>query len=247
MDLQSIKIGEIVSIDDPTHSGRVKIRIKGVNDNDPIEKLPWATFAGSSVSSGSGGGAISIPRVGTKVRVSFKGNDLTSLEWRGPLRPDKKMLQEIAGDYEGTQVLCYDSESDLSVMFQPHSGLRIYYKESFIQITPDGNITLKYGGVSGTMIQLSSDRVDISGSKEINLTTNGTINLNAKNINVNGSDSVTIKGDDPGQCAVNGQELVSLLTTICNILDSKIPAGLSSNALLSGTKEKILNQNITYN
>ena len=56
---QGVVTGEIVSIDDPTFHGRVKIRIPGINDNVEVEKLPWVTYEGSSVSSGDGGGSIS--------------------------------------------------------------------------------------------------------------------------------------------------------------------------------------------
>ena len=57
----NIVTGQVVSIADPTYSGRVKIRIPGYNDNIDVENLPWVTFGGSNVFSGSDGGSISVP------------------------------------------------------------------------------------------------------------------------------------------------------------------------------------------
>ena len=41
--------------------------------------------------------------------------------------------------------LLYDSEYDLSIKFQPGSGLAFYYKGSYMQMTPDNTITIHYG------------------------------------------------------------------------------------------------------
>ena len=64
----NIVIATVVSIDDPTYSGRIKVRVPGFHDsivNDDL--LPWCSYGGSSVFSGDangGGGSISVARVG---------------------------------------------------------------------------------------------------------------------------------------------------------------------------------------
>src|SRR5574344_18465 len=250
LNISEIQYGTVESIDDPNFAGRIKVRINGINDNIPVNQLPWATFIGSGISSGNGSGSLSIPKVGSKVRVHFKNNDINSIEWSGAIKLDKKLSEEIADDYQGTQVLLYDSDSDLSIIFQPNSGLRIYYKGSNIQISPDGTITLHYGDTqSGTNIQLSDSRIDIQAPQEINLTSNNDINIEAKNIVLNGTKSVSIKGNKSGvgQCAVNGNELISILNSLATLRDQKIPntAGVATSRV-TGSKELLLNQNIEY-
>ena len=95
---KQVKTGVVESIDDPTCSGRVKVRVAGLHDNIATENLPWCNYAGSGMFSGSGGGQISIPRVGTKVRVRFAQDDVNAMEWYGTNSIDRKLSEEIASD-----------------------------------------------------------------------------------------------------------------------------------------------------
>lgn len=243
-----VQIGTVVDNTDPNYIGRCKIRVKGLNDNIPVEQLPWVTYGGGNVFSGSAGGQLSVPRVGAQVRVKFKKDDVNSMEWYAINSLDKKLSEEIASDYKGSHVLLYDSESDLSIKFQPNSGLVLYYKGSFIQITPDNNITVHYGSqTSGTEIQLSNGQINIVSSGAVNINSAESVKVEADNIVINGKDSVQIKGDSPGECAVNGKALMSLLATLAQTIDLKVPqSGGIATMMVSGAKESILNQNISY-
>lgn len=244
----SIIMGVVESIDDPTYSGRIKVRVKGFHDNIPTEQLPWCSFGGSIINSANGCGSISIARVGQQVRVQFKNDANTSMEWVAVNSLDADLINEIKGDYEGTHVLLYDSAVNVSIKYQHTTGLTIYYQGSFIQIAPDNTITLHYGeGATGTQIQLSDGRVDIQGSSEINLTTSGNINLEADNIILNAKSSTQIKGKAPAETAVNGVKLISALMDLAWAIDNKIPNTCGQTATkLNGYKEAILNQNIQY-
>ena len=92
---KQVKTGVVESIDDPTCSGRVKVRVAGLHDNIATENLPWCNYAGSGMFSGSGGGQISIPRVGTKVRVRFAQDDVNAMEWYGTNSIDRKLSEEM--------------------------------------------------------------------------------------------------------------------------------------------------------
>lgn len=106
----------------------------------------------------------------------------------------------------------YDSRQDVSIKFQPSSGLLLYYGGSHIQILPDNTINIHYGtGASGTQIQLSNGRVDIQASDQINISTPGTLNLEADSVTINGKSVVQIKGDKPGEAAANGISVVNAL------------------------------------
>ena len=246
---KKVKTGTVESIDDPTYSGRIKVRVKGLHDNIPTESLPWCNYAGSNSFSGSGGGSISIPRVGQKVRVRFAQDDVNSMEWYGTNTIDRQLSLELASDYEGSQFLLYDSEYDLSVRFQPNSGMVMYYQGSYVQISPDNTITIRYRDeTSGVQIQLTDGKVFIQGKDQINITSGNEVNIEGKIITLNGESSVRIKGDTQNTCAVNASQLITLLQTMAQIIDTKLgssPAGTCS-ALVSGSKEKIMNQNIVY-
>lgn len=247
-DMKNIVIGTVVSIKDPTYSGRIKVRIPGYNDDIDVDNLPWVTYAGSSMFSGDGGGSISIPRVGSKVRVRFKKDDAASMEWTGVNRIDRSLAEELAADYEGSHTILYDSESDLSIMYQNSTGLRLYYKGSFIQISPDGTITVHYGNeTSGTNIQLSEGKIDIQAPQQINITSGNTIKLEANNIIMNASQSIQMKGDSPGEIAVNGKTLYKLLMQLGRLIDVKIPAsgGMGANCVTSA-QSALYNQQIQY-
>ena len=246
--LKNIRTGEVVSVADPTYSGRIKVRIKGLNDNIDVDNLPWCTYGGSGFFSGDGGGSISIPRVGSKVRVRFKKDDMSSMEWYGTNRIDRDLAAELAQDYEGSHAILYDSESDLSIMYMNNTGLRLYYKGSFIQLSPDNNITIHYGeGNQGVQIQLSDGKIDIQANSQINITSDNTVKVEAESIILNGSENVQIKGGQPGQCAVNGPELMKVLMNIARLIDQKVPAtgGIAAN-VVTASRSSILNQQIQY-
>ena len=244
--LDSIILGTVESIDDPTYSGRIKVRVPGLHDNITTEELPWCSYGGSPIFSGNGGGSLSVARVGQQVRVQFKSGEKTSMEWIANNQLDPDLINEIKDDYENAHVLLYDSAVDLSIKYQTGTGLTIYYQGSFIQIMPDNTITIHYGlGATGTQIQLSKDRVDIQANNQINLTTPGTINLEADNIILNSKSSTQLKGDAPGEAAINGSALMTLLTLMAGVIDAKIPAGPGMTAAtVNSMKEAILNQHI---
>lgn len=246
--LSKVLTGQVVSIDDPTFAGRVKVRIKGLNDNIDVENLPWCTFGGSAMFSGDGGGSISVPRVGANVRVKFKKDNPNAMEWYASNRVDRKLAEELAQDYEGAHALLYDSDSDLSIMYQNQTGLRLYYKGSFIQLSPDNTITIHYGeGNQGTQIQLSDGKVDIQSSAQINITSGNSVKVESDSVVVNGSQNVQIKGDTPGEMAVNGKELYKLLMSVARLVDEKIPAtgGVCAN-VVQASRDALLNSQIQY-
>lgn len=243
-----IVMGIVESVDDPTFSGRIKVRVDGFHDNIPTEQLPWCVYAGSSIASTNGGGSISIPRVGQKVRVNLRGNSKTSMEWCGIAQIDPQMITELKDDYQGSHVLLYDSGADVTIKYQPGSGLVIYSGGSFIQISPDNNIMIHYGeGATGTQIQLSDKRIDIQAQDQINITSSNAINLEAETITLNAGTAVQIAGDKPGECAVNGVQLMTALLALAQQVDMKVPqtAG-QATSFVNSTKEGLLNQSIQY-
>lgn len=245
--LKGVVTGEVVSNQDPTYRGRIKVKIPGLNDNIETDQIPWCTWGGSNFFSGDGGGNISIPRVGTKVRVKFKKGDVNSMEWYAINRIDKALAEELAQDYEGAHAILYDSRSDLSILYTNTTGLRLYYKKSFIQIAPDNNITIHYGNESsGVQIQLSDGKIDIQAPQQINITSDSTVNIEANSVVVKGKNNVQIKGDTPGEVAVNGKNLYKLLMSLAMVVDLKIPGGHEASDIVTASQSTIMNQQIQY-
>lgn len=221
-------IGRVIYNQDPDFSGRCKVRVFGLMDDEetmPDAVIPWfapvsgTVFSGNS-EDGMGCGNISIPKVGALVRVRFANGDLLSGEYCAIQNIDPNLINYIKDDYLGTHVICYDSEKDLAILFQPSSGLKIYYQGSFIQITPDSMITIAHDSAS-SVIQLKDDEITITANSKISITGANQVDLNASNVNINGG-NVNV-GDGANQPAVLGNELVKVLRNLSSQIALKYP------------------------
>ena len=242
MDMNKIQTGVVESIDDPTFAGRIKVRVQGLHDNIPTESLPWCNY------SGPGGGQLFLPEVGEHVRVKFSQDDINNMEWYGTNSITRELAQELATDYKGSRCVLYDPKEDISIKYQRGSGLIMYYKGSYVQITPDNTITVHYGPEDTTcvQIQLTDGKIYLQSTQQINITSGNEINLEAKTINLNAENNIKLKGDSPNNCMINGTELITLLSSLATIIDSKLGASSAgmAQALVLGAKEKIMDQKL---
>ena len=243
-DFSKVQTGRVESVDDPTRSGRLKVRVEGLHDNIATESLPWCNY------SGTGGGQLFLPEVGDHVRVKFAQNDINSMEWYGINNLPRELSQETATDYEGLKSVLYDPKEDISIKYQRGSGVIVYYKGSYMQITPDNTITLHYGpdATTGVQIQLTDGKIYIQAPQQINISSNSEVNIEADKINLNAKNGIVMKGDKPNTTAVNSKELITLLQSLADIIDSKLGASAAGQAhtLVDASKERIMNQKIKY-
>ena len=240
-------LGVVVDINDPECSGRCKIQVFNIMDNIPKEHLPWASPMGQNmIFASKGQGALSVPKVGHIVRVNFVNGNIYNPEYWAIQQVDTNLINEIKADYPGTHVILYDSDQELSVIFQPNSGFRIYYRGSYIHITPDNMITLNHANNS-SIIQLQGETMNIFANNEINIVGNNTVNLKSKVVNVNGTESVNIKGSHPNEQGTNAKALMTLLESMATIIDQKLTVSPSLCAgLVNAAKPSIINTNINY-
>ena len=139
MDLSKEYLGRVVYNEDPTFSGRCKIEVFGLFDEFEPEQMPWISPQTSAVfSSKSGYGSISIPKIGSIVRVNFPYGSLYSGEYSSLQNIDPALIEEIKDDYQNTHVLLYDSDKDLIVIYQPMTGYKMWLAGSMIKIDADG-------------------------------------------------------------------------------------------------------------
>jgi len=138
-DLAGDWLGIIVDTEDPLFLGRCKIKIFEKFDELPNEHIPWAYPQQSNKFAGNNGyGSFSYPKKDTLVRVRFQNGDWASPEYTVIENINKKMQGEIKESYENAQVLVYDEDEDLKIIFTKNKGLMIWLKSTFVNITPDG-------------------------------------------------------------------------------------------------------------
>lgn len=241
-------IGKVVVNEDPDMVGRCKVRVLGLMDELEDNLLPWFSPMNiSTFSSDAGGGNFSVPKKGSWVRVRFAGGDIYSGEYTSLQNIDPGIFQGNPSldkdDYLGTHVLLYDRDQELMIVFQPHSGFTIFYRESKINIAASNAITISQPN-NNSIITLNNDTINITSKSEINVTGKSAVNVTGNVINLNGS-SVNA-GKSPNYSAVKGETLVSVLETICKAIwdkypispgmpnTSMIPSILSSSVKLQG-------------
>jgi hypothetical protein len=224
-------VGKVIYNEDPDFSGRCKVRVFGLFDELDDSLIPWFTPQSSAIfSSGNGGGSLSVPKIGTFVRVKFANNDFYSGEYTNIQNVDPFLVQILKGDdktksdygeYTGSHVICYDSEQNLLVLFQPYSGLTMYYKESIINIGADTIVTLKTPNDNAT-ITLDNDNINITTKATVNITSSNSVTVNSDNIVLEGN-TVDV-GKDANVPAVNGEALFNVLSLLATEIESKQPS-----------------------
>lgn len=179
-----METGIVVDNFDPTYKGRCRIRVYGrhtetiggeyaILDDD----LPWAKPAPAISSSG---GNFNIPKVGQ--RVSVEVIDPYTILYHGPIETNggiQDLLYENAEDCENAKIVLFDGEKEndyVRIYYIPENGLNIECHGHKILLT-------KYDGLqieAKNGVKISIDE----SSKDVNIDTSGTVNLNCKNVNL---------------------------------------------------------------
>lgn len=236
-------VGIVVNTNDTTFSGRCQIRVFGLWDGISDEHLPWAVPINSTVFAGNGAGSISVPKIGQIVRVQFNNGDQYAPEYTTIQNVDTELVQRIKDDYDGTHVLLYDPLEELTIIFQKQSGIQIFHKESFIQITPDTMITLQTPD-GESIVQMDGDTTNITTTNEVNIAAASKVEVTADEVVVNGSQATKI-GPGPYMKAVLAEPMWSLMSTLATALDAKLPATPGVNVgLVEAAKQAATSTNV---
>lgn len=236
-------IGVVTNNIDPQHSGRCQVRVFRLFDDMDVSDLPWAVPISSNVFAGNGAGSISVPKIGHVVRVRFNNGDIYAPEYNAIQNIDSDLRERISEDYEGTHVLLYDPDEELNVIYQPNSGFQIYYRESFVQISPDSMITIQHSN-SDSLIQLEGDTMNIVTKNEINISAASKVEINADEVKASGN-NVTKMGPGPYRSGVLSEPLFALLKTLATAIDAKLPNTPGVNVgLVETAKEATTSTNV---
>ena len=237
-------LGVVTNNIDPTFSGRCQIRVYRLMDNLDAKNLPWAVPINSTIFAGDGAGSLSVPKIGQIVRIQFNNGDIYSPEYTTIQNIDTQLIQRIKDDYDGTHVLLYDPDEELTVIYQRNSGFQMFYRGSFIQISPDSMITIEHANQE-SLIQLDGDKLNIVTKNEVNVSAAAKVEITADESIIKGN-QVTKVGTPPYYHAVLAEVLFPLLQTMATALDAKMPAtpgvnvGLVQQAKQAATSTNVL-------
>lgn len=201
-------LGEVLDGNDPDKEGRCKVKIFGmfsaqdpiINDGKPtgevvqtdlpIEDTPWASPANGKFFAGGdtlGFGDISIPKVGTIVKITFPTSDLYSPEWTMIQNLNIQAIEEIQDTYEGSHIMLYDNDETVKVFYTPGKGMNIFLKDSQIIINPDSSITIQHKD-SKSIIELVGDKINITTQNEVDITSENKVLVATKQCIVDAQD-----------------------------------------------------------
>lgn len=189
-------IGVIVNNDDPLRQFRCKARIFGLLDDVDEELLPWLFPSGNNTfSSNDNGGAgdASYPKKGTFVKIQFPFEDVYSGEYFAIQNVNQSLSEELDGDYENCQVIRYDEDEELKILFTQQQGFLVQLRDNIINIDKDNNITLKND---------KNDYVEILNDGTINIYASGEIKNSAKLGIKNPTKNMAIPSGQGHYCAV---------------------------------------------
>ena len=222
-------IGIVVNNNDPDFSGRCKIRVYGLMDDIEDSLLPWFTPINNCIFSGNGNGALSIPKIGTYVRVNFANDDIYSGEYTAIQNIDPALINEIKDNYQNSHVMCFDSDKNFYMMFQPSKlsgetqdgkGFKIFYNDAIIQLTPDGRIYCQTAA-GESIIEMNGNDIKIVGGNDVTVAGSTTVNIIGSTVNIKGNE-VNV-GKNANEPAVLGNQLAMLLKSMCMAIQMKMP------------------------
>jgi len=237
-------IAVVTNNQDPLFSGRCQVRPFRLLDEIDSKLLPWAVPVNSTIFAGDGAGSLSVPKIGQIVRVQFNNGDVYAPEYTTIQNIDTQLIQEIQEDYDGTHVLLYDPDEELNIIYQRNRGMEIYYRESFIQISPDSMITIQHANQE-SLIQLEGDKLNIVTKNEVNVSAAAKVDVTADEVRVAGNQTTKV-GPGPYNHAVMAEILFPLLSTLATAIDAKMPAtpgvnvGLVEQAKSAATSTNVL-------
>jgi len=237
-------IAVVTSNKDPLFSGRCQIRPFRLMDNIPDSDLPWAVPINSTIFAGNGAGSISVPKIGQIVRVQFNNGDIYAPEYTTIQNIDSQLIQRIKDDYDGTHVLLYDPDEELNVIYQKNSGIQIFFRDSFIQISPDSMITIQHAN-QDSLIQLDGDVCNITTKNEVNISAASKAQITADEVVVSGNNTTKI-GPGPYNASLLAEPMWALLSAMAASIDAKfsatpgVTAGLVEAAKQAATSTNVL-------
>lgn len=169
--------GRVASTADPQQTGRIRVRVFGIFDDDniPVSAIPWAVPATSMVTgSGSGFGYWAVPDVDTHVFVFFEQGDVYQPVYfaEAPTGAHGQPIERIT-NYPYRKIL------------KTKSGIVVYIddKDKVVRLTHPSGKHIQMNGSGDVTIDAAD--VTIQASGEINVNASGNITVSGAQIDLN--------------------------------------------------------------
>jgi len=197
-------VGRVEDNSDPLFEGRCRVRVFGKMDQRvslddpnsefvlPTDKLPWATpgmiEAGGS---DSGGGSLSLPKLGSVVEVTFDNGNLYSPVYHHSLYISDDVKTEIQDSYENAHVLVYDTAFGQSIdasgqvsNSREGEGIKVFFTEGkgFVIDYATGSGSTVFVLRPDNAVEITNpngDSVIMSNDGTIRFTHSGTVTIEA--------------------------------------------------------------------
>ena len=194
-DILNMKTGIVVDNYDPLYKGRCKIRVFGLHSETICgqyiildDDLPWASPAPNI---GSSNGTFNVPNIGERVYVN--ADDPYNIQYFGQVEI-KSSIKDL--QYKNTEmsdklkVIAYSEDNMegennyLKIYYLPEDGLTIECNGNSILLTKYDNLLIR----NNKGAEISLDNV----SGDINIKTEGKVNLNCNEVSLGGDAADTI-------------------------------------------------------
>lgn len=196
-------IGVVTNNRDPSHMGRVKVKLPWLGDD--VESA-WARVAVPMA--GQGRGFLYLPEVNDEVLVAFEHGDVNrpyvlGALWNGrdslpegtggdPVDGSGQVVQRIVRSRAGHMIVLDDSEGGGGITVQDKAGNKIVLEtaSNALKITVQGNLEIEaqgkvsIKGTGGVDIQ-SSAQLSVKGDAGVDIQSSAQVNIKGTMVNLN--------------------------------------------------------------
>lgn len=196
--------GVVVDNNDPMKWGRIKVRVEPMFASDavPVAAIPWATPRSILIDgAGVGFGSFSVPRVGSRVTVTFRQGDFNQPVYGGeetdPIHGIPAFALTHYPNRKGFRL-----ENGVEVFFDETDNLvRINHPTgTYIQVATDGSVT----------VNSIQDASVIAGRDVIATATRDLTASATRNIIVHAGNDINITADNESNITMDGNVTIDI-------------------------------------
>lgn len=220
-------LGEVVDVADPLFIGRAKVKVFGKFDEIPDEDIPWA-YPGTNNTGGSdsGGGFLSVPKVGSIVSIRFDNGNIYHPEYFYNQKISTEVKAEIENSYENAHIIVYDTVTAgaVKIFFTEAKGLMLDYQQTQINIKNDKSVLIQTASGDSKVEILDDGTMNITQKNDINITTEKAVNVKAKDVIIDHANTIEL-GKGATEKVILGNKFMTLFNSHTHVGNLGAPTG----------------------